>query len=53
VIRSQTAGDAGATKVDEGDLGFHKTETLIGDTYLPALRNFHTTMRAPKKSQQS
>jgi hypothetical protein len=32
-------------KIPEGHLGYTKTETLLNDNYLPALRNFSTTQR--------
>ena len=35
----------------EGDLGFKTMNTLLGDTYLPALRCFQTTQRTEKKPQ--
>ena len=34
----------------EGDLGFKTTETILADSYLPALRSFQTTQRPVKKS---
>ena len=45
LLRAQTAGEPTATKIAAGDLSYKRTETLIGDSYLPALRNFSTTMR--------
>ena len=51
-MRSQTAAKT-TDKYPEGDLRSKRTETLLGDTYLPVLRSFQTTQRAPVKPREA
>ena len=51
-MRSQTAAK-NTDKFPEGDLRSKRTETLLGDTYLPVLRSFQTTQRAPVKPREA
>lgn len=49
-MRSATAGAPGYDTVDFETIHSRTTKTKLGDSYLPALRNFATTNRAQVKS---
>ena len=51
-MRSQTAART-FEKYPEGDLRSKRTETLLCDTYLPVLKSFQTTQRAPVKPREA